>query len=161
VRKPLITFVVAMADNGVIGRDGRLPWRLRSDMHHFRAVTMGKPMIMGRRTFESLPRLLDGRRHIVLTRDPAWSADGAEVVHTVEEALEAVEGVPEAVVIGGADVYRLFLPCADKVWLTEVHCEPEGDTSLPPFAEGWREVARTPGLGDGPPHEFVVLERTR
>ncbi|MBV8687278.1 MAG: dihydrofolate reductase [Alphaproteobacteria bacterium] len=150
-----------MADNGVIGRDGRMPWRLRSDMQHFRAVTMGKPMIMGRKTFESLPRLLDGRRHIVLTRDPDWSAEGAEVFHHVEDALEAVQGVDEATVIGGAEVYRLFLPYADKVWLTEIHCEPEGDTFLSPFAEGWREIARTPGVGEGPPHDFVILERTR
>jgi dihydrofolate reductase len=159
VTRPLITFVVAMADNGVIGRDGRLPWRLRSDMHHFRSVTMGKPMIMGRKTFESLPRLLDGRRHIVLTRDPDWRAEGAEVVQNVEEALAAVEGVAEATVIGGAEVYKHLLPYAQKIWLTEVHCEPEGDTSLPPFAEGWREIARTPGPGEGPPHEFVILER--
>jgi dihydrofolate reductase len=161
VSQPLITFVVAMADNGVIGRDGRLPWRLRSDMHHFRSVTMGKPMIMGRKTFESLPRLLDSRRHIVLTRDREWRAEGAEVVHTVEEALAAVEGVPEATVIGGAEVYRLFLPFADRVWLTEVHCEPEGDTSLPRFGEGWRRIARTPGVGSGPPHDFLILERIR
>jgi dihydrofolate reductase len=159
VSAPLITLVVARADNGVIGRDGRLPWRLRSDMHHFRAVTMGKPMIMGRKTFQSLPRLLDGRRHIVLTRDRDFRADGAEVVHDAAAALAAVEGVKEASVIGGAEIYKLLLPHAGKVWLTEVHCSPEGDTVLPPFGDGWRETARTSGQGDGPAHEFVILER--
>ncbi|HEY0413527.1 MAG TPA: dihydrofolate reductase [Allosphingosinicella sp.] len=160
--QPLITFVVARADNGVIGSDGRLPWRLRSDMHHFRRVTMGKPMIMGRKTFESLPRVLDGRRHIVLTRDPDWHAEGAEVVHDIKEALETVQGLAEATVIGGAEVFRLFLPYAGQVWLTEVHCEPDGDTFLPPFNDGWREIGgRTPGLGEGPPHDFVLLERIR
>jgi dihydrofolate reductase len=130
-------------------------------MHHFRNVTMDKPMIMGRKTFNSLPRLLDRRRHIVLTRDPNWTAEGAEAVHSVEEALAATAGADEATVIGGAEVYRLLLPCADKIWLTEVHCEPEGDTFLPAFGEDWREVARTAGIGDGPPHEFVILERRR
>ncbi|MEA3037227.1 MAG: dihydrofolate reductase [Sphingomonadales bacterium] len=122
---------------------------------------MGKPMIMGRKTFNSLPRLLDGRRHIVLTRDPDWTAEGGEAVHSVEEALAAIAGVNEATVIGGAEVYRLLLPRADKIWLTEVHCEPEGDTFLPAFGEDWREIARTAGTGDGPPHEFVILERRR
>jgi dihydrofolate reductase len=161
VSGPLITFVVARADNGVIGREGRLPWRLRSDMHHFRVVTMGKPMIMGRKTFQSLPRLLDGRRHIVLTRDRDFRADGAEVVHDAAAALAAVEGVEEASVIGGAEIYKLLLPYAGKVWLTEVHCHPDGDTVLPPFGDDWREIARTASSGEGPPHHFVVLERER
>jgi dihydrofolate reductase len=159
---PSITLVVARASNGVIGNKGRLPWRLRNDMHHFRAVTMGKPMIMGRKTFESLPRLLDGRKHIVLTQDPSWHAEGAVVVHTVDEALAAAGDVPEVTVIGGAEIYQLFLEQADKVWLTEIHAEPEGDTYLPEFSEDrWRLKASTAGQPrEGElPHDFVILER--
>jgi dihydrofolate reductase len=158
----LITLVVARADNGVIGKDGKLPWRLRSDMHHFRNVTLGKPMIMGRKTFDSLPKLLDQRRHIVLTRDGAWFREGAETVHSVEEALEAVADDPEVSVIGGAEVYRLFLPHARKVWLTKVHCRPDGDTFLPEFSPDiWRQTHRTRGIrtDSEPEHDFVVLER--
>jgi dihydrofolate reductase len=159
-----VTFVVARADNGVIGNKGKLPWRLRSDLHHFRSVTMGKPMIMGRKTFESLPRLLDGRLHIVLTRDPSWYADGAKVALDVEEALEAAGDVPEITVIGGAEIYKLFLDRADKVWLTRVHADPDGDTCLPDFSEEqWRTIASTPGQPrEGElPHDFVILERRR
>lgn len=159
---PVVTLVVARAANGVIGNKGKLPWRLRSDMHHFRAVTMGKPMIMGRKTFESLPRLLDGRKHIVLTQDQSWRAEGAVVVHTIDEALEAAGDAPEITVIGGAEIYRLFLDRADKVWLTRVHAEPEGDTFLPDFPEDrWRPIASTPGQPrEGEmPHDFVILER--
>lgn len=162
--RPSITFVVARAANGVIGNQGKLPWRLRSDLHHFRAVTMGKPMIMGRKTFESLPRLLDGRQHIVLTQDPSWRAEGAVVVHDVDEALEAAGDVPEVTVIGGAEIYRLFLDRADKVWLTEIHAEPEGDTFLPEFSEDrWRRTVFAPGQPrEGElPHDFVILERRR
>lgn len=161
---PLITLVVARAANGVIGNKGKLPWRLRSDMHHFRAVTMGKPMIMGRKTFESLPRLLDGRKHIVLTQDPSWRAEGAVVVHTIDEALAAAGDVPEVTVIGGVEIFRLFLDRADKVWLTRVHAEPEGDTILPDFPEErWQLQASTPGQPrEGEfPHDFVILERRR
>ena len=164
MRRPLVTFVVARADNGVIGKDGKLPWRLRSDMHHFRSVTMGKPMIMGRKTFESLPRLLEGRKHIVLTRDPSWRAQGAYVVHDVEGALEAAGDVPEVTVIGGAEIYRMFLDRADKVWLTEIHAEPEGDTFLPRFSEDkWRRSVFASGqpLEGELPHDFVILERLR
>ena len=162
--RPRVTLVVARADNGVIGKEGKLPWRLRSDMHHFRAVTMGKPMIMGRKTFESLPRLLDCRKHIVLTQDPSWRAEGAVVVHDRDEALAAAGNVPEITVIGGAEIYRLFLDRADKVWLTQVHAEPEGDTFLSEFSEAqWRPIASTPGQPrEGElPHDFVILERRR
>ncbi len=161
---PTVTLVVARADNGVIGNKGKLPWRLRSDLHHFRSVTMGKPMIMGRKTFESLPRLLDGRKHIVLTQDPTWRADGAVVVHDMDEALAAAGDVPEITVIGGAEIYKLFLDRADKVWLTRVHAHPEGDTRLPAFAEEqWVTVTSQPGLArEGElPHDFEILERRR
>lgn len=160
--KPLITLVVARADNGVIGQDGALPWRLRGDMRHFREVTMGKPMIMGRKTFESLPKLLDGRRHIVLTTNRAWQRDGAEPAYGVEEALRLAGGTQEVAVIGGAEIYGLFADIADRVWLTRVHASPEGDTFLPDFdASDWMELSAATGdtVGAEPPHDFVLLER--
>jgi dihydrofolate reductase len=133
-------------------------------MHHFRAVTIDKPMIMGRKTFESLPKLLDRRRHIVLTRDGSWRREGAEVVRSVEEALAAVAEDPEVSVIGGAEIYRLFLDRADKVWLTRVHASPDGDTTLPDFKDqDWRQTHLMKGRAtiDEPAHDFVVLERRR
>src|SRR6185369_8408564 len=133
----MITFILARATNGVIGRDGQLPWRLPADLKRFKALTMGKPMIMGRKTFESFPAPLHGRRHIVLTRDAGWSAPGAEVAPDVESAI-ALTGAPEIAVIGGAQIFALFLPRADCVELTEIHASPEGDAIVPAFA-GWRE----------------------
>ena len=154
----MITFVVARADNGVIGRNGGLPWRLPADLRRFKALTWAKPMIMGRKTFEGFPVPLPGRRHIVLTRDRGWSAAGAEVAHSVEEAL-ALAG-EDASVIGGAEVFALFLPLTDRVELTEVHAAPEGDTWMPAF-EGWREAAREdhPAEGERPNYSFVTLVR--
>jgi len=149
---PKIVFVIARARNGVIGRDGALPWRIPEDLKRFKALTMGAPMIMGRKTFESLPKLLPGRRHLVLTRG-AWRAAGAEVAHTVEEALALVQS-PRVSIVGGAEIYRLFEPLADRIELTEVHGSPEGDTVVPPF-EGWREAAREDHEG----YSFVTLVR--
>jgi dihydrofolate reductase len=156
---PRITLHLARADNGVIGRDGGLPWRLPADLKRFKAQTMGKPMIMGRKTFESFPAPLPGRRHIVLTRDAGWSAPGAETVGNVAEAI-ALAAAPEIAVIGGAQIFALFLPQADQVELTEVHASPAGDVVVPPFA-GWREVAREdhPAEGERPAYSFVTLER--
>ncbi|MGN6818706.1 MAG: dihydrofolate reductase [Sphingomonas sp.] len=155
---PCITFVLARADNGVIGRDGKLPWHLPADLKRFKALTMGKPMIMGRKTFESFPSPLPGRRHIVLTRDATWHADGAEVVHSVEDALAL--GGDDAAVIGGAEVFALFLDRADRVELTEIHSEPEGDATVPAFT-GWRETAREdhPVVDGRPAYSFVTLAR--
>ena len=154
----MITFVLARADNGVIGRDGQLPWRLPADLKRFKALTMGKPMIMGRKTFESFPAPLPGRRHIVLTRDRGWAAEGAEIVHSVEEAL-ALAG-DEVAVIGGAEVFALFLDRVEMVELTEIHAAPEGDATVPGFA-GWREAAREdhPADGDRPAYSFVTLAK--
>jgi dihydrofolate reductase len=155
---PQIVFYVARADNGVIGRDGGLPWRLPEDLKRFKAMTMGKPMVMGRKTFESFPKPLPGRRHIVLTRDPAWQADGAEVAHSLEEAIALAGEVDEIAVIGGAEVFALFLPLAERVELTEVHRNVEGDAKMPPFGEGWRVAERIMG---GPDFDFVTLDRSR
>jgi dihydrofolate reductase len=158
---PEIILVLARAANGIIGRDGDMPWHIPADLRHFKQITNGRPMIMGRKTFDSLPGLLDGRRHIVLTRDTAWEEEGAEVVHSVEEALKLANG-PHVCVIGGAEIYRLFLPLADRVELTEIAIEPEGDTSMPGFDKAeWQEVARDAHAADGniPAHDFVTLVR--
>ena len=155
----MITFVLARADNGVIGRDGQLPWRLPADLKRFKALTMGKPMIMGRKTFDSFPSPLPGRRHIVLTRDRDWAADGAEVAHSVEEAL-ALAG-DDVAVIGGAEVFALFLDRAEVVELTEIHVAPEGDATVPAFS-GWHEIAREdhPAEGDRPAYSFVTMTKS-
>jgi dihydrofolate reductase len=156
-----IVLVLARADNGVIGRDGDLPWRLPADLKHFKALTAGHPMIMGRRTFDSLPGLLPGRRHIVLTRDRAWRAEGVEIAHDVAEAVSQAGG-PCAMVIGGADIYRLFLPHADRIELTEVHVAADGDAAISyPDPAVWREVARADhGAQDGrPAYSFVSFRR--
>lgn len=154
----MITLVLARARNGVIGAGGRLPWHLPADLKRFKALTLGKPMIMGRKTFDSFPAPLPGRRHIVLTRDAEWSAAGAEGAHTVADAL-ALAG-DDASVIGGAEVFALFVPLADRVELTEVHATPEGDALVPPL-EGWHEAARDdhPAEGDRPAYSFVTLIR--
>lgn len=155
----MITFILARADNGVIGRDGKMPWHLPADLKRFKALTTGKPMIMGRKTFDSFPAPLPGRRHIVLTRDRDWSTPGAEVVHSVEQALD-IAGGNDVTVIGGAEIYALFLDRADRIHVTEVHAAPDGDTIVPAF-DGWREVARQdmPDEGDRPAYSFVTLER--
>src|SRR4051812_49144671 len=138
-----ITLVVARSQNGVIGRDGKLPWHLPADLKRFKALTMGTVMVMGRKTFESLPGLLPGRRHVVLTRDAGWQAQGAEVAHSPDEALRLAGSEPVSV-IGGAHVFALFLPLADRVQLTEVLDDVEGDTFLddPRESGDWRESFR-------------------
>ena len=143
----------------MIGRDGKLPWHLPADLKRFKAQTIGRAMIMGRKTFESFPSPLPGRRHIVLTRDLGWSAEGAEIAHSVEEAL-ALAG-DDAAVIGGAEVFALFLDRADRIELTEVHVAPEGDATVPAFT-GWREVEREDYLaeGDRPAFSFVTLAKS-
>ena len=139
---PTITIVVARAINGVIGRDNRMPWHIPGDLKRFKALTMGSVMVMGRKTFESLPGLLPGRRHVVMTRDPAWRAEGAEVAHDVDSALALAAGEPVSV-IGGAAVFALFEPLADRIELTEVLAEIEGDVTMPDLrsSERWVETA--------------------
>ncbi|KQO07014.1 dihydrofolate reductase [Sphingomonas sp. Leaf242] len=153
----MITFYLARATNGVIGRDGQLPWRIPADLKRFKALTMGKPMVMGRKTFESFPSPLPGRRHIVLTRGD-WSAEGADVARSVDEAL-AMAG-DDVAVIGGAQIYAQFLPHADRIELTEVHAAPDGDATVPAF-DGWHEIAREdhPAENDRPAYSFVTLAR--
>lgn len=156
-----VFLIVAVAANGVIGREGALPWHLPADLRRFKALTMGKPMIMGRKTFESLPGLLPGRRHIVLTRDLDWTEEGAEVARSPEEAI-ALANAPHIAVIGGAEIYRAFLPHADRIEWTEVQAEPEGETRFPPFDRSqWTETARKdhPADGRSPGFAFVTLLR--
>ncbi|HEY0113466.1 MAG TPA: dihydrofolate reductase [Allosphingosinicella sp.] len=158
---PQIVLVVARAENGVIGKEGALPWHLPADLRHFKQLTSGAPMIMGRKTFESLPGLLPGRRHIVLTRGTEWTAAGAEVAHTVEESLR-LAAAPRVSVVGGAEIFALFLPIATRFEVTEVHFEAEGDTKMPaPDPEQWREIAREahPAEDGRPAFSFVTLER--
>lgn len=160
MNSPRVTIVVARAQNGVIGRDGKLPWHISADLKRFKALTMGSAMVMGRKTFESLPGLLPGRRHIVLTRDPNWSSPGAEVAHDVDEALR-LAGRDRISVIGGADIFELFLPRGDCVELTEVLADIPGDTSIddPRSSGEWRETFREDHPEGTPPFRFVTLER--
>ena len=157
---PPVTIVVARAQNGVIGRGGKLPWHIPADLKRFKALTMGSVMVMGRKTFESLPGLLPGRRHIVLTRDAEWQADGAEVARSVEEALRLAGG-ERISVIGGADIFELFMPLASCVELTEVLANIEGDTVMPDPRQsaGWRETSGEEQAQANPPFRFVTLER--
>lgn len=162
MNRPEITLILARAVNGVIGADGRMPWHLPADLRRFKQLTMGRPMIMGRKTFDSLPAILEGRRHIVLTRDPEWQDEGAEPVATIEEALK-LANAPHVMVIGGAEVYRLFLPLADRIELTEVALEPKGDAVIDyPDAADWHEIAREDHPADDagrPAYSFVTLTR--
>lgn len=167
---PSIAVVVARARNGVIGKDGRLPWYLRSDLQWFKANTIGKPCIMGRATWESLPlKPLPGRLNVVLSRDPEFTARGALVVASLGEALEiareqaAEDGQTEVAVIGGAGVFANVIPRARRIYLTEVLADPEGDTFMPDFDESAFEEVRREAHepGDKDDHSFVfrVLER--
>ena len=158
-----IFIVIARARDGTIAKGGDVPWKISNDLTRFKAKTMGRPMIMGRKTFDALPGLLPGRRHIVLTRDRGWSAEGAEVAHSVEEALALAAEGPVSI-IGGAEIFELCLPFADRIELTEVLGDIQGDTIMPDprSAGGWREVAREdhPADGETPAFRFITLERS-
>ena len=162
MNRPEITLILARAANGVIGADGKMAWHLPADLRRFKQLTMGRPMIMGRKTFDSLPAVLEGRRHIVLTRDPDWQDEGAEPVATIEDALK-LANAPHVMVIGGAEIYRLFLPLADRIELTEVALEPKGDAVIAYPAENeWREIAREDHPADDagrPAYSFVTLTK--
>jgi dihydrofolate reductase len=160
----MLSLIVAVAENGVIGRAGALPWRLPGDLAWFKAQTMGKPIVMGRKTWDSLPRKpLTGRRNIVVTRQAHLKLDGADIVRSLEAAIARAGAVPEIVVIGGADLFALALPLASRLYLTEVKARPEGDVFMPSLGDGWREISRTsnPAQGDQPAYDFVILERAR
>ena len=164
-----LSMMVAKASNNVIGRDNKLPWYLPNDLKYFKQVTFGKPVIMGRKTWESLKGPLPGRTNIVITRQPDYVADGAKVVATLDDAVAMaenvafIEGQEEAVIMGGAEIYSLALPQADRLYLTEVHANVEGDTFFPEYdASEWQQIAREDFAAEGPnpyDYSFVVYER--
>ena len=156
-RRKRVVLVAAVADNGVIGSDGDIPWHLPEDLRHFRATTRGNTVLMGRRTYESIGRPLPDRTNLVVTRNPDWRADGVLVVHSVTDGIDRAQGLHgDVMVIGGGDVYAAAMPYADAQVLTEVHASPEGDTYYPAWNRAdWREVRREPHDG----HDFVWWER--
>ena len=165
---PRIAYVVAMDDNRLIGRDNDLPWRLPDDMAWFRRQTLGKPCIMGRKTYDSLPprfRPLPGRLNIVVTRNVDYEAPGAIVVHSVEDALQAAGEVEEIVIVGGAELFRRLMPIVDRLYLTEVHGVVEGDVFFPEYDRAqWREIYRQEHAADERhPYAFtwLILDRIR
>jgi dihydrofolate reductase len=158
---PRLNIVVALAANGVIGRDGGLPWHVPADLKHFRQITWGHPIVMGRRTHESIGRVLPGRLNIVISRDPHCAAGGAVVVRDLDAALAAAGEVPEVMIVGGAAVYAAALPRATRLFLTEVDAVVDGDVRFPDFERSaWRETARESHRGEGEfNYSFVTLER--
>jgi dihydrofolate reductase len=164
-----VALIVAAASNNVIGRDNQLPWHLPQDLKYFKAKTLGKPVIMGRKTYESIGRPLPGRPNIVVTRNQAWSAEGVSVVTSLADALVLArqlmahqdEQLQEAMVIGGAEIYRSALPLADRIYLTRIELQVDGDAYFPSLnQQEWRETSRLPGEEDGAvPHSFLVYER--
>jgi dihydrofolate reductase len=167
-----IVLVVAVAENGVIGAGGAIPWRLKSDMQRLRAITMGKPIVMGRKTFESLPRgALPGRTNIVVTRDAGFRAEGALVTHSFIDAKAIATGdalrrfATEIAVIGGAEIYAQWMDSADRLEITEVHARPDGDTRFPPVdPAAWEEVARVrnpAGPQDSVDFSYVTYRRRK
>jgi dihydrofolate reductase len=158
-----LSVVVAADECGGIGRAGGLPWHLPEDLKRFKAITMGKPIVMGRRTWDSIGRPLPGRRSIVVSRQAGLTIDGAEVVGSLEEALQAASGAPEACVIGGADIYRIALPRAELIHLTRVHATVAADTFLPALDPAdWQEVSSEYHAADerhAYPYSFLTLRR--
>lgn len=164
-----IVLIAAVADNGVIGADGTIPWRLKSDQQRFKVMTFGKSVVMGRKTFLSLKRPLSGRTNIVLTRDPDFRAAGALVTTSFAEARAVARAdalrrsVDEIAVIGGAEIYAQWMPYADRMEITEVHIRPQGETCFPPIdAAQWEEVARSrhpAGPGDSAALSYVTYRR--
>lgn len=160
--RPQVSMIVARGANGVIGKDGDLPWRLPEDLKHFKRKTVGKPIIMGRKTFESLGKPLPARHNIVLTRDASYIAEGCTVVQTLADALDAAGLTGEIMIIGGAQIYDLALPITTRIYLTEVKASPDGDTVFPVLhMEEWRESEREhhPAAGDKPAFAFVTYDR--
>ena len=159
----LISLIAAMDRDRLIGLGNRLPWHLPADLRHFKRVTMGKPILMGRRTFESMGRALPGRHNIVVTRDRGFAAPGCTVVHSVDQALAAAGPYPELVVIGGAAFYAQLIPMAGRMYLTLIDASFQGDTFFPAYRqEDWKEVSRRdfqPDAENPYPYSFVVLER--
>lgn len=161
--KPVISIIVAMAQNRVIGNDNSLPWHLPADLQHFKAMTIGKPIIMGRKTWESLPGKLPQRPHIIISANPDYSVDGCMVVNSLEQAIDAAGDVPEVMIVGGAMLYAQALPMADNIYLTLVETEADGDTLFPEYDQTqWRETAREHHSSDDKnpfAYSFITLSR--
>lgn len=160
-----LAIIVATDEQGLIGKDNDLPWHLSADLQYFRRVTMGKPIVMGRNTHKSIGRALPGRHNIVITRDQNYKADGCSVVHSIDEALALCVGEDEVMVMGGASLYKQFLPQADKLYLTHVHANLEGDTWFPDWHKSdWLEISREDYLADDKneyDYSFVVYEKRK
>ncbi len=164
-----ISMIVAVADNGAIGKDNKMLWHIPEDFKYFKATTMGKPMIMGRKTFESIGRPLPGRLNVVVTRDQNWQADGVLVCHDLDDALSAAfaeaeaKNAGEVMIVGGAQIYAMMMDRAERIYYTEVHCEYDYDAAFPALDKAiWQEVSREDHQGDGqgkPNYSFVVFER--
>jgi dihydrofolate reductase len=161
-----VSLIVAMASNRVIGAGNQMPWHLSADLKRFRAITWGKPILMGRKTHESIGRPLPGRQNLVLTTDPTYRAEGCTVVHSLEQARRALPpATEELMIIGGASLYAAFLPSADRLYLTLIHREFPGDVFFPPYdPEAWREIERI-DVADDPSvdfaYSFLTLENAR
>ena len=163
------SMIVAMAENRVIGINNQLPWYLPNDLKYFKQVTMGKPILMGRKTFESIKKPLPGRTNIVITRNQDWSAEGVKVVHSLQQAFEMgesiceIDGQEEVMIIGGDQIYQSSLPDVDRVYLTKVHAEVAGDAYFPEVDwSQWREIGREDFKAEGPnpyDYSFIVLDR--
>lgn len=166
-----LSMIVAAAQNRVIGRDNALPWYLPNDLKYFKQTTLGKPIIMGRKTYESIGRPLPGRTNIVITRQADYQPEGVKVVHSVEEARDLaasvclIDGQSEAMIMGGAEIYTLALPHADRLYLTEVHADVEGDAYFPEYDKSdWQEVSREDFSAEGSNpynYSFVVYDKKR
>lgn len=158
-----LAIIVATDEQGLIGRDNDLPWRLSADLQYFRKVTMGKPLIMGRNTHESIGRALPGRKNIIVTKNKAYKAEGCFVVHSITEASIACGDASEVMIMGGASLYEQYLPVADKLYLTLVHAKLEGDTWFPKWQQAdWKELSREDHLADDKneySYSFIIYER--
>ena len=158
-----VSIIVAVAKNGIIGKENDLPWCLSEDLKHFKRTTLGKPVIMGRKTYESVGKPLPGRRNIVVSRNPSYEVEGCEVAHSIEEAVEMAAAADEVMVLGGGRLYADALPITDRIYLTRVDAEVEGDTRFPDLDMGeWQEVDRWTHPADEKndfPCTFLILER--
>ena len=155
-----LSLIVARASNGVIGKDNQLPWYLPADLKHFKAITMGKPIVMGRKTFDSIGKPLPGRQNIVVTRNPDFVSSGITVVHSVEAAITAANETEEIMIIGGTELYKLSLPLADRIYLTDIQQDFDGDAHFPSLGSQWREVSREDHVSDDAlSYSFCVFER--
>ena len=159
-----ISLIAAMANERVIGKDNDMPWHMPADLKHFKQVTMGKPVVMGRKTFESIGRPLPGRTNIVITRNIDWKNDGVEVVNSPENALKLVEGAEEVMIIGGGNIYQQFLPLADVLYLTFIELDVAGDTRFPDWEQvgPWQVIEQDSHSGDEKnphPYQFVTLKK--